>query len=112
MDQKSVLLAEYARRKLRLLTTIVREDAGVARGEVKGASGCTANEDCRTCFATMEIKPLLGLQMMSVHMLSHSEFGMSHIRMPVQLAKTTRLQLDKRGGDRRGDGEVAGVDDP
>lgn len=30
----------------------------------------------------------------------------------MQLAKPTRLQLDKGGCDRRGDGEVAGVDDP
>jgi hypothetical protein len=30
----------------------------------------------------------------------------------VQLAQRARLDLDERGGDRRGDGEVGRIDDP
>lgn len=38
--------------------------------------------------------------------------GISHVGVPVQLAEAAGLEPDKRGGDCRGDGEVARVDDP
>jgi len=82
--------------------------------EVKSPRVAVAVENSSTSFALVEVQPLFGLRnvtrQFNLFILKYIDMRMAHIRVPMKLPQTTRLESDKGRRNSFADREVGRVD--